>query len=105
MEGSKAKKLQNQVVFVFFLLCLFVVFVGVLFDKNSYLGVAHRFATIKLIFTHVQPLVSNRSTCAKFDFCVPSLYLLPPLSHEVLILEEELQGFSMAFNIFILHNL
>ena len=32
-------------------------------------------------------------------------HLLAPLSHEVLVLEEELQGFSMAFNIFILHNL
>jgi hypothetical protein len=99
------KQLQNRVFFCVLLLCFFVFLLVTFFDKNSYLGVTHRFALIKLTFTHVQPLVSNRPTCAKFHFCIPWRYLLPPLSHEVLILEEELQGFSMAFNIFILHNL
>ena len=66
-RAPKRIKQQNRVIFcVFFALscCCFLVS---FFDKNSYLSVTHRFVSIKLTFSHVQPLVSNRPTCAKFD--------------------------------------
>ena len=105
LRVPKRKNSKLELFFVFCLLWLVVVYLVSFFDKNSYLSVTHRFVRIKLIFSHVQPLVSNRPTCARFDFCICLRSILPPLSHEVLILEEELQWFSMAFNIFILHNL
>ena len=71
----------------------FGVFLVFFFDQNSYLGVTHRFAQIKLTFSHVQALFSSCLRCLKSGKLRSAASFWSSRSRVVYILQEELNRF------------